>query len=86
MEIEGVAPHYQLIVSRRNYLDELEIQVEVDPEFFSDRYRQLEELEEKVADRLHTVLQLKARVRLVEPHSIPRSEGKARRVVDLRPK
>ncbi|WP_258358741.1 phenylacetate--CoA ligase family protein [Moorella sulfitireducens] len=84
MEIEGVAPHYQLIISRRNYLDELEIQVEVDPEFFSDRYRELEELEEKVADRLHTVLQLKARVRLVEPHSIPRSEGKARRVIDLR--
>ncbi|MGI6284355.1 phenylacetate--CoA ligase [Neomoorella humiferrea] len=86
MEIEGVAPHYQLIVSRRNYLDELEIRVEVNPEFFSDRYRELEELEEKVADRLHTVLQLKARVRLVEPYSIPRSEGKARRVIDLRPK
>ncbi|WP_338824121.1 Phenylacetate-coenzyme A ligase [Moorella humiferrea] len=84
MEIEGVAPHYQLIVSRRNYLDELEIRVEVNPEFFSDRYRELEELEEKVADRLHTVLQLKARVRLVEPYSLPRSEGKARRVIDLR--
>ncbi|WP_338833404.1 Phenylacetate-coenzyme A ligase [Moorella humiferrea] len=84
MEIEGVAPHYQLIVSRRNYLDELEIRVEVNPEFFSDRYRELEELEEKVAGRLHTVLQLKARVRLVEPYSLPRSEGKARRVIDLR--
>lgn len=84
MEIDGVAPHYQLIVSRRNYLDELEIRVEVNPEFFSDRYRELEELEEKVADRLQTVLQLKARVRLVEPYSLPRSEGKARRVIDLR--
>lgn len=86
MEIDGVSPHYQLIVSRRNYLDELEVRVEVNPDFFSDRYRHLEELEEKVMDRLNTVLQLKARVRLVEPHSIARSEGKARRVVDLRQK
>ena len=86
MEIDGVSPHYQLIVSRRNYLDELEIRVEVAPDFFSDRYRHLEELEEKINDRLHTVLQLKAKVRLVEPYSIARSEGKAQRVVDLRPK
>lgn len=86
MEVEGVAPHYQLVVSRRNYLDELEIKVEVDERFFSDRYRHLEQIEEKVVDRLNTVLQLKARVRLVEPHSIARSEGKAQRVIDLRPK
>lgn len=86
MEIEGVAPHYQLVVSRRGYLDELEVRVEVDEAFFTDRFRELEELEEKVAERLHTVLQLKARVRLVEPRSIARSEGKAQRVIDLRPK
>jgi len=86
MDIEGVAPHYQLVVSRRNYLDELEVRVEMDERFFSDRYRHLEELEEKIVDRLNTVLQLKARVRLVEPNSIARSEGKAQRVIDLRTK
>ncbi|HBT47629.1 MAG TPA: phenylacetate--CoA ligase [Peptococcaceae bacterium] len=84
MEIEGITPHYQLVVSRRGFLDELEVRVEVDERFFTDRFRELEELEEKVAERLYTVLQLKARVRLVEPHSIERSEGKARRVIDLR--
>ncbi|MGB9660935.1 MAG: phenylacetate--CoA ligase family protein [Moorellaceae bacterium] len=86
MEIDGVAPHYQLVVSRRGYLDELEVRVEVDEAFFTDRFRELEELEERIAERLHTVLQLKARVRLVEPRSIARSEGKAQRVIDLRPK
>ncbi|MGI9953418.1 phenylacetate--CoA ligase [Moorellaceae bacterium AZ2] len=86
MEIEGVAPHYQLVVSRRGFLDELEVRVEVDERFFTDRFRELEELEEKVAERLYTVLQLKAQIRLVEPHSIARSEGKAQRVIDLRPK
>ncbi|GFN21899.1 phenylacetate--CoA ligase family protein [Thermanaeromonas sp. C210] len=84
MDIEGVAPHYQLVVSRRGFLDELEVRVEVDERFFTDRFRELEELEEKVVERLHTILQLKARVRLVEPHSIERSEGKARRIIDLR--
>ncbi|MDK2821308.1 MAG: phenylacetate-CoA ligase [Clostridia bacterium] len=86
MEIEGVSPHYQLVVSKRNYLDELEVRVEVDPNFFSDRYRCLEELEERIGDLLNTTLQLKAKVRLLEPNSIERSEGKAQRVIDLRNK
>jgi len=86
METEGASPHYQLIIRRRNYLDEMEVLVEVDPGFFTDRYRELEELEERIRERLYTVLQLKTRVKLVEPRSLPRSEGKAQRVVDLREK
>ncbi|MDN5347842.1 MAG: phenylacetate-CoA ligase [Clostridia bacterium] len=86
MEIEGVAPHYQLIVSRKGYMDELEVKVEVTERFFNGRFRQLEELAEMIEDRLETVLQLKAKVTLAEPFSIERSEGKAKRVIDLRPK
>ncbi len=86
MGIKETEPHYQLIVSRRdNSLDEIEIQVEVTPEVFSDEIKELERLEAKIKSEMASVLSLSAKVRLVEPGTIERSMGKAKRVIDTRP-
>lgn len=84
--IEEAQPHYQLIVRREGSLDTLEVQVEVDERFFSDEIRQLESLRRKVRSEIESVLGVNIRVKLVEPRTIARSEGKAKRVIDERPK
>lgn len=84
LQIEGVQPHYQIVVDRQHTLDDLEVWVEVSEAVFADEIRGLEALERKIRDELHNGLGITARVRLVEPHSIQRSEGKAKRVVDRR--
>lgn len=84
LEIGETEPHYLLIVDRRGSLDELEIQVEVSPALFSDKVKGLEDLEHKIHHRIESLLGISARVKLVELHSIPRSEGKAKRVIDRR--
>lgn len=84
LEIGETEPHYQLVVTREGSLDMLEIQVEVSERMFSDKVRRLEELEKKISNRVESVLGIFAKVRLVEPKSIPRSEGKAKRVIDKR--
>ena len=84
MEFGNVEPHYLLIVTREGTLDNLEIQIELSEELFSDRISNLEELERKIKQKIHSVLQISAKIRLVEPKSIPRSEGKAKRVIDKR--
>lgn len=84
MEIDDVEPHYQLIVTREGYLDNLEVQVEVPQKVFSGEWRALERLEAKVRSKIQSVVGISARVRLVEPKSIARSMGKAVRVVDKR--
>ncbi|NLC38601.1 MAG: phenylacetate--CoA ligase [Clostridia bacterium] len=84
VESEGLTPNYLLVVIRSGYLDQLEVQVEVREEWFTGRFRELEVLEKRIAQKLYTVLGLEAKVRLVEPHSLQRFEGKARRVKDLR--
>lgn len=84
MGIEEAQPHYQLVVTRERALDELEIWVEVEERFFSDEIRNLERLEGKIRGEIESVLGLSARVRLVEPKTIQRSEGKAKRVIDKR--
>ncbi len=80
----GTAPYYQLIVDRVNNLDILEVQVEMDSSFFSDTVRGIEEQERKIAKQLDYVLGISAKVTLVEPKSLARSEGKAVRVIDKR--
>ena len=80
----GTAPYYQLIVDRINNLDTLEVQVEMDSNFFSDTVRGIEEQERKIAKQLDYVLGISAKVTLVEPKSLARSEGKAVRVIDKR--
>ncbi|MDD5491703.1 MAG: phenylacetate--CoA ligase [bacterium] len=83
--IEGTQPHYQLVVDRKTgELDELEVMVEVDEKIFSDEVKKLRALEEKIRDEVESVLGVLVKVKLVEPKTIPRSEGKAKRVVDKR--
>ena len=85
LHIEGVQPHYQIIVDRKaNWLDEMEIQVEVEEKIFSDEIKVLRALEEKIHRELESVLGIVVKIKLVEPHHLQRSEGKAKRVVDKR--
>jgi len=84
LEVEGTLPHYQIVLSREHGLDQMEVLVEVTAESFSDRIGALEQLSSQIEDRLEHVLGLRAPVRLVEPHTIQRSEGKAKRVIDKR--
>ncbi len=84
LEVEGTLPHYQIVVSRAHGLDQLEVEVEVTPLTFSDKIGALEELHRKIATAVEHVLGIRAEVRLVEPNTIQRSEGKAKRVIDRR--
>jgi phenylacetate-CoA ligase len=84
LAVEGTLPHYQIILTREKGLDQMEVQVEVTPEVFSDKIGALERLNEKLMYAIEQTLGLRANVRLVEPHSIQRSEGKAKRVIDRR--
>lgn len=84
LEIGETEPHYLLVVERKGSLDELEVQVEVSQAMFSDKVKGLENLERMIHHRIESLLGISAKVKLVEPHSIPRSEGKAKRVIDKR--
>ncbi len=84
METPGVAPHYQLIVDREGQLDTLEVQVEVDEATFSDEVKQLQALAQNLQKQIKDYFTVSVKVKLVEPRSIPRSEGKAKRVIDKR--
>ena len=84
LEVEGIAPHYQIIVDRKDNIDYLEIWVEVVDSIFFDEMKKLVELENKIVDRLYTFLGLKVKVKLVEPKTIERSQGKAKRIIDRR--
>jgi len=83
-EIPQLEPHYLLIVDRVNNLDTFEVQVEVKDEFFSDEMSKLLELKKQINHRLQSVLGISPDVKLVEPRSIERSQGKAKRVIDKR--
>lgn len=82
----GMAPSYQIVVDRVNNLDNMEVQVEMTPEMFGDTVRSLESVEHRIANALQSTLNIAAKVRLLEPKSIPRTEGKAKRVIDKRTK
>lgn len=84
MEIEGLEPHYQLILDREGSLDTLEIQVEVSEKIFSDEIRQLQNLERRIRKDIKDYIGITAKVKLVEPKSLQRYEGKAQRVIDKR--
>ena len=86
MEFEGTQPHYQIIVDRKGSLDDIEVMVEVEEKFFSDRITVLNTLSKNINDKFKSVLGINAKVTLVEPGTIPRSEGKAVRVIDKRKK
>ncbi|MDF1536913.1 MAG: phenylacetate--CoA ligase [bacterium] len=84
MEIEGLEPHYQLIVDREGTMDTLEVQIEVNEDVFTDEIKGLEKLEKGVEKEIKDMLGISAKVRLVEPKTIERFEGKAKRVIDNR--
>ena len=84
LQVEGTLPHYQIVLTREKSLDHMEVQVEVTPEFFGDTVGALESLQEKISYAIEQTLGLRVDVRLVEPHTIQRSEGKAKRVIDQR--
>jgi len=83
--VEGTQPHYQIIVTReKGGLDELEVLVELEESFFSDEVKQLQSFEQKITKEIESVLSVGVKVRLVEPKTIERSEGKAKRIIDKR--
>jgi phenylacetate-CoA ligase len=84
MEMEHVEPHYQLLVDREDNLDVLTVLVEVGERLFSDEVKSLQDTEKNIAKNIKEYLGVSARVKLVEPKSIARSEGKAVRVIDNR--
>lgn len=84
LEMSETKPHYLLVVDRENNLDTIEIQVEVEEQFFSDEVKDLEDLRRRIHANIASLLGLSASIRLVEPGTIERSMGKAQRVVDKR--
>jgi phenylacetate-CoA ligase len=86
IEKKGVLPHYLLEVDRADNLDTLEVKVEVEGSFFSDEIKELQKLSKEIEKDIKDMVGVTCRVRLVEPKSIARSEGKAQRVIDKRKK
>ena len=84
LQLGNTAPYYQLIVDRVNNTDTLEIQVEISPEMFSDTVKSLEDQEKIIKSAVESTLGIAAKIRLVEPKTIQRTEGKAIRVIDKR--
>ena len=84
--IEEAEPHYLLILGTEGSLDTLEVQVEINEKFFSDEVKKLESLYRKIKNEIESVLGISIKVKLVEPRTIARSEGKAKRVIDNRNK
>jgi len=84
LEMSETKPHYMIIVDRKNNLDSLQVEVEVEEQFFLDKISQLQSLRQKIQSNLESALGLSVDVKLVEPKTIQRSEGKAVRVVDNR--
>ena len=82
--IPGVAPHYQVVLTKRGSMDHVEVHVEVGPDVPFDEIKTLEALRTRVAAEIASALAVSIAVRLVEPKSIQRSEGKAQRVLDRR--
>ncbi|MEI7825142.1 MAG: phenylacetate--CoA ligase [Chlorobiaceae bacterium] len=84
LEMSETKPHYLLVVDRENNLDILEIQVEIEEQFFSDEIKELEGLRQRIKTNIASTLGISATIRLVEPGTIERSMGKAQRVIDKR--
>lgn len=83
-EMDGATPHYLMIVDRKGSLDSLEIQVEVEEKFFSDEIKEIESLSKKIGAAVQGAIGLQAKIKLVEPRTLERSDGKAIHVIDNR--
>jgi len=84
IQIEEASPHYQLIVEREKALDTLTVMVEIDNKHFSDEIKGLEKIESKIKSSIQQMLGISVTVKLVEPRTVARSEGKAKRIIDNR--
>jgi len=84
LKVEGLEPHYQIIVDRVENLDTLEVRIEMSDRLFSDEMKELDRLTRKIEHDIKDYLGVSAQVKLVEPRTIARSEGKAQRVMDRR--
>ena len=84
LAVEGTLPHYQIILTRDHGLDQIAVEVEVTAEVFSDKIRALEDVRARLAHAIEHILGIRVDLRLVEPRSIERSQGKAKRVIDRR--
>ncbi|MBN1384000.1 MAG: phenylacetate--CoA ligase, partial [Elusimicrobia bacterium] len=84
MKVKEIEPHYLIVVDRKNYLDTLELWVEVSEDIFSEKMNKLEEFESSIEHKLYSSTGIKIDVKLKEPKTIQRSTGKAKRVVDRR--
>jgi phenylacetate-CoA ligase len=84
LKVEGTLPHYQIVLTRDKGLDNMEVQVEVTPEVFGDTIGALEAVRKKLGHAIQNTLGINVKLNLVQPHSIERSQGKAKRVIDNR--
>ena len=84
LRVEGVAPQYQIEVSRPGTMDEVTVKVEMTPESFSDKMRQMQDLKRRIDHEIHAITGIRVTLELVDPHTIERSVGKAVRVIDHR--
>ena len=82
--MKEIAPHYEIVVTRKGYLDQIEVKVELHDASLLDSYGELEKLQKTIHDKLKVILQIDAKVTLVSPNTLKRFEGKAKRVTDLR--
>jgi phenylacetate-CoA ligase len=84
LRVEGTTPHYQIEVDRPGVMDQVVVRVEVRPEDFSDRMREMQALRDRIDREIHAITGLRMTVELVKPQSLERSAGKAKRVIDKR--
>lgn len=84
LEMNGTTPHYMMIIDRQGTLDTLEVQVEVEERFFSDEIKELENLRNQIGYVVQNAIGIAAKIKLVEPKTLERSEGKAKHVIDNR--
>jgi phenylacetate-CoA ligase len=84
INVEEVTPHYMMVVDRENNLDTLEIQVEVDAKYYTDEIRGIEKLTKKISTVIQQALGISAKIKIMSPNSLKRSEGKAVHVIDNR--
>jgi phenylacetate-CoA ligase len=84
LSVEGTSPHYNIILYIENGMDNIEVDVEVNSENFSDQVKELESLQKRITQAIESLIGLRVKVKLVAPNLIQRSEGKAKRVFDRR--
>ncbi len=84
MNMPEVSPNYRIILTREKELDNVLVEVEIKPEFFTDSIAELESIRRRAREAIAKIVGIRMEVKIVEPNTIARSEGKAKRVIDMR--